>query len=246
MTGLMGPQVPGRPSGLPPMVEMPAVPIRAQSTPGSRLTAYVLRPLWLRRRELDVIATTAALIGGGWWLGDWPVALGVAVCLACLLGGVPSLRGWLADLLWRSRVIRKWDTAARFAGLTTHNDRVPRVMKAERTPAGERLRVRMPKGGAACDVEDRAPWLASSLEASAVLVAADEANARYAEVEVIRRDPLDAFGVLGWPWADAPRQGWVASAWDPIPVGVSETGDLITIALLSDGPEEITEGRDQR
>ncbi|TMR88299.1 hypothetical protein [Nonomuraea basaltis] len=245
MTGLMGPQVPGRPSGLPPMVEMPAVPIRAQSTPTSRLTTYVLRPVWLRRRELGLSLVTVALVGGAWRLGDWPVALGVAVCLASLVGGVPAVRGWLRDLLWRARVIRQWDKAARFAGLATHNDRIPRVMAAARTSAGERLRVRMPKGGAACDVEDRAPWLASSLEASDVRVQADEVNARYAEVEVIRRDPLDAFGVLTWPWADAPRQGWVASAWDPLPVGISETGELVTVALLSDGPEEI-EGRDQR
>ncbi|MGP3965741.1 hypothetical protein ACTWPT_58340 [Nonomuraea sp. 3N208] len=77
MTGLMGPQVPGRPSGLPPMVEMPAVPIRAQSTPGSRLTTYLLRPVWLRRRELGLSLVTVALVGGAWRLGDWPVALGV-------------------------------------------------------------------------------------------------------------------------------------------------------------------------
>ncbi|MFI7636198.1 hypothetical protein [Nonomuraea sp. NPDC049400] len=68
-----------------------------------------------------------SMLGGAWWLGDWPVALGVAVCLVSLFGGVPSVRGWLAGLLWRARVIRRWDTAARFAGLATHNDRIPRV-----------------------------------------------------------------------------------------------------------------------
>ncbi|MEU6713803.1 hypothetical protein ABZ897_20205 [Nonomuraea sp. NPDC046802] len=242
MTGLMGPQVPGRPSGLPPAVEMPAVPIRAQSTPGSRLTMYVLRPAWLARREIGLTSAVVASVAGGWLSGGWPIAVAVAVCLATALGGVPALRGWLVALLWRARVIRQWDRAARFAGLATHNDRVPRVMEAARTAAGERLLVRVPKGGAACDIEDRAPWLASSLEASDVRVAVDESNARYAHVEVIRRDPLDAFGVLAWPWSDAPDQGWVASAWDPIPVGVSETGELVTVSLLSDGPEQIAGG----
>ncbi|MFI6742130.1 hypothetical protein ACIBI9_55280 [Nonomuraea sp. NPDC050451] len=242
MTGLMGPQVPGRPSGLPPAVEMPAVPIRAQSTPGSRLTVYVLRPAWLARREIALTAAVVASVVGGWMVGGWPIAAAVAVCLLGALGGVPAVRGWLVDLLWRSHVIRRWDRAARFAGLATHNDRVPRVMEARRTAAGERLLVRVPKGGAACDIEDRAPWLASSLEASQVHVSADEVNARYAHVEVIRRDPLDGFGVLAWPWTDAPDQGWVASAWDPIPVGVSETGELVTVSLLSDGPEQIAGG----
>ncbi|NUW33651.1 hypothetical protein HTZ77_19750 [Nonomuraea sp. SMC257] len=231
---MLGPQVPGRPSGLPPAVEMPAVPIRAQNTRGSLLTMYVLRPAWLIRREIALTAAVVALVGGGWMLGGWPVALVVAVYLAAMLG-VSAVRGWLVALLWRARIIRRWDRAARFAGLATHNDRVPRVMEATPTGAGERLLVRVPKGGAACDIEDRAPWLASSLEAAEVLVSADDLNARYAHVEVIRRDPLDAFGVLGWPWADAPDQGWVADAWEPIPVGVSETGALVTVSLLSDG-----------
>ncbi|MFI6637436.1 hypothetical protein ACIBI7_51875 [Nonomuraea fuscirosea] len=221
------------------MVEMPAAPIRAQSTSASRLTMYVLRPMWLVRRELGLITATAAVLGGGWSLGGWPVMAGVAVWLVAMFGGVPAVRGWLGHLLWRSRVIRRWDRAARFAGLATYNDRIPRVMRAERTAAGERLRVRLPKGSAACEVDDRAPWLASSLAASGVVVTADEANARYALVEVIRRDPLAALGMLAWPWADAPDVGWMASAWEPIPVGVEENGELVTLALLggsADGP----------
>jgi hypothetical protein len=113
------------------------------------------------------------------------------------------------------------------------------VLKLWATAAGERLLVRLPKGGAAVDVEDRVPWLTASLHASAVHVSADEDNARYAVVEVIRRDPLDAFGVLAWPWAQAPQQGWVASAWDPIPAAISETGDLVTVALLSNSTSEV-------
>ncbi|MBN6056773.1 hypothetical protein JYK22_32905, partial [Nonomuraea sp. RK-328] len=172
---------------------------------------------------------------------------GLTCCIGCptrpgpandcrRVAGLPAVRRWLVGLLWRAHVIRRWDRAARFAGLATHNDRVPRVMEAVETGARERLLVRVPKGGAACDIEDRAPWLAASLEAAQVLVHADDVNARYAHVEVIRRDPLDGFGVLGWPWTDAPDHGWVADAWEPIPVGVSETGELVTVSLLSDGP----------
>ncbi|MEV4837032.1 hypothetical protein AB0K05_21060 [Nonomuraea sp. NPDC049486] len=242
MSGIGGPQVPGRPSGLPPMVEMPAAPIRAQSTAASRLTMYVLRPMWLLRRELGLITATGLLLGGGWSLGGWPVLAGLAVWLVAMFGGVPAVRGWLLHLLWYSRVIRRWDRAARFAGLATYNDRIPRVMRAERTAAGERLRVRLPKGSAACEVDDRAPWLASSLAASGVVVTADEVNARYALVEVIRRDPFAALGSLVWPWAGAPDAGWMSCAWEPIPVGVAENGELVTVALLSgsgDGPPEL-------
>ncbi|MEV4072247.1 hypothetical protein [Nonomuraea fuscirosea] len=231
MSAMFGPQVPGRPSGLPPALETPAVPIRTQSTPGSRLTVYLLRPAWLWRRELALTLAVLAAVGGSWLVGDWPFAVMIAVSLGSLLG-VPDARGWLAGVLWRARVIRRWDAACRFAGLATHNDRVPRIVVAARTPAGERLRVRLPKGGAAVDVADRGPWLASSLQASRVEVEADEDNARFAEVEVIRRDPLDGFGVLTWPWVPAPDEGWVASAWDPVPVGLGETGELVTVTLL--------------
>lgn len=237
MSGLMGPQVPGRPSGLPPAVEMPAVPIRAQSTPGSRLTMYLLRPAWLARRELGLTVVTVALVGGGWLNGGWPLALGVACCLATLVAFVPPLRRWLRAMLWRAHVVRRWDMAARFAGLATHNDRIPRVLEAIPSAAGERLHVRMPKGGAATDVEDRVPWLAASLEAADVRVHRDDLNARLAWVEVIRRDPLHAYEVLTWPWWDAPRLGQVASVWEPIPVGVGENGALVSIALMSDGHE---------
>ncbi|MEU8244752.1 hypothetical protein [Nonomuraea sp. NPDC048916] len=244
MSGLFGPQVPGRPSGLPPALETPVVPIRAQSTPGSRLTVYLLRPAWLARRELALAVAVVGVVGGGWLLGGWPLAVMVAVTLACLLA-VPGVRRWLAGVLWWARVVRRWDTACRFAGLATHNDRVPRVMGARRTPAGERLRVRLAKGGAAVDVADRAPWLASSLEASRVEVEADEVNARYAEVEIIRRDPLDGFGVLTWPWAPAAQEGWVASVWDPIPVGLGEAGEMVTVGLLSNASTEIERGSER-
>ncbi|MEV4216747.1 hypothetical protein [Nonomuraea sp. NPDC049725] len=213
------------------MVQTPAQPIRAVSTPGSRWTVYVLRPVWLARREIALSLLLLAALGCGWTVGGWPLALMVALSLASLLV-MPGVRGAVGALLWRARVIRRWDSAARYAGLATHNDRVPRVMGVTRTAAGERLRVRLPKGSAAVDVEDRVPWLTSSLRASAVRVAADEDNAQYATVEVIRRDPLDAFGVLTWPWAAAAEHGWVSSAWEPIPVAVAENGDTVMVALL--------------
>ncbi|MEV5414440.1 hypothetical protein AB0K60_37090 [Thermopolyspora sp. NPDC052614] len=242
MSGYMGPQVPGRPSGLPPAVEMPQIPVRVEATTTSRLTMYVLRPLWLGRRELALSLTVVALVGGGWLAGAalWPgrLAAGLvgasaaAVCLVGVVLGLPDVRARIGAMLWRSRVVRRWDRACRFAGLATHNDRVPRITRAERTPVGEVLRVRLPKGAAVADVADRIEYLTASLEVADVRAERDPDNARYVRVEVIRRDLLDEPGPVAWPWARPWLHGWQASMWDPLPVGVSAGGSVLYLALF--------------
>ncbi len=95
------------------------------------------------------------------------------------------------------------------------------------TAAGESLRVRVPAGGRVSELEGAAEAIAAVLQVRDVRVSRDRANARYAAVTVVRRDPLTAGGPLAWPHADATG----LSLWEPIPVGVDEDGSPVTVGL---------------
>ncbi len=58
-------------------------------------------------------------------------------------------------------------------------------------------------------------------------VSRDEGNAAWASVVIVRRDPLAQPGRIEWPHLAAP----VLSLWEPIPVGVDEDGQLVTVLL---------------
>jgi len=187
-----------------------------------------------------------ALAGAGWAAGIALVpgrpeagAAGAAAVLACLVSlvfGLEPVRSRLARMLWRSRLVREWDAACRFAGLATHNDRVPRIVHAERTTVGERLRVRLPKGAAMRDLEDRIEYLTAALEVAEVQAVRDGENARYGWVEVIRRDLLDESGPVPWPWAEAWRHGWQVSLWDhPLPIAMAGDGTVVYLELFDRG-----------
>jgi DNA segregation ATPase FtsK/SpoIIIE-like protein len=60
-----------------------------------------------------------------------------------------------------------------------------------------------------------------------VRVTREPANARYARVVVIRRDPLADPKSIPWPLAQAER----VSLWQPIPVGVDEDGSEVALSL---------------
>lgn len=230
-----GPQTPGRPVGLPPAVQRPAVPIRAESSPASRFTVYVLRPAWLWRRELCCVLLLAVMAG---WVraahGRW-AALGVVAAVIVVCVAVPVVRRRLGQWLSGGRLRRRWDAACRFAELATINDRIPRITKVCWVPAGERLRVRIPKGGTVEDLADQAERVAVVLRVREVRVSRDVDRAHWAHVEVVRRDPFLPSGDDGsdggpvvWPWVDRDR----VSLWDPLPVGVDEVGAAVWMTLV--------------
>lgn len=229
-----GPQTPGRPVGLPPVVQRPEVPIRAEYTPGSRLTVYLLRPAWLWRRELCCLLALSVVAGCVWAAyGRWAALAGVVQVIAVCVG-VPMLRQRLGRWLSGGRLRRRWDTACRFAELATINDRIPRIARVVWVPAGERLRVRIPKGGSAEDLADSAERVAVVLRVREVRVSRDVDRAHWAHVEVIRRDPflptgdLPDGGVIPWPWIDRDR----VSLWEPLPVAIDEVGGLVAVNLV--------------
>jgi hypothetical protein len=216
---------------VPPLVEQTPPTLRpaTRTTAAAWLVRLVLRPLWLWRVELA--AVIAAVLVVRWLLvvvgGPLAGLVLVVVALSLPLWPVGVRRGvWL--VLHRSRVRRDWSVAARHAGLATHNDRIPRAVKVVPIPAGDRLRVRIPAGGRTSALAEQAEVIAACLEARELRVVREPDNARYATVTIVRRDPLASAGAVPWPYQAAAR----LSLWQPIPVGVNEDGEWITVSLF--------------
>jgi hypothetical protein len=205
----------------------PVVAPYVESRPADWLLLAILRPAWAYRLELSLVVLLAVAYV---WLGD---QLGradadrVLVAAAFVLAVVPWTREPLARLLARSHVRRRWALACRHAELASRNDRVPWVMRCVLTRAGEQLRVRLPAGSQAPDLENASERLAAFLGVREVRVTRDPANARYARVVVLRRDPLADPQPIPWPLTKDDR----CSLWAPIPVGEDEDGNQVEILL---------------
>jgi hypothetical protein len=197
-------------------------------SPGSLFLLTVLRPAWAYRVEL---AGVLGLAVAYYWLSarfNGRTAEAVILAAAIVVAVVPFTREGLAGLLHRAHLRRRWELACRHAELANRNDHTPRITRAGLVPSGELLRVRMPAGGAVADLEKAAEPVAAFLEARELRVARDPGNARYARVVVVRRDPLAELPGLMWPNLGAAR----LSAWQPIPVGINEDGQLVTVSLV--------------
>jgi hypothetical protein len=200
----------------------------ARIRPGSLFLLTVLRPAWAYRFELVGILGLAVAY---YWLSarySGRVAEVVILAAAAVVAAVPFTREGLAGLLWRSHLRRRWALACRHAELANRNDHTPRITKAGLVPSGDLLRVRMPAGSAVADLEKRAEPVAAFLEARELRVSREAGNARYARVVVVRRDPLA--DLPGLPWPNLPAPG--LSVWQPVPVGIDEDGELVTVGLI--------------
>jgi hypothetical protein len=170
----------------PPPVVAPSVEAR----PPDWLFLAVLRPAWAYRLELALILLLWVV--HHWLLGELGRyrADSLIVAVALVVGLLNWTRDPLAAALARSHIRRRWALACRHADLASRNDRVPWVMRCTLTRAGELLRVRLPAGAQVPDLEDAAERIAAFLGVREVRVTREPANARYARVVVIRRDPL--------------------------------------------------------
>jgi hypothetical protein len=211
-------------------LERPPVTIRParRTSPLGRFLISIARPAWAWRLELTIVAVLATAWGVlAIHLGRVLASLVYLLLVLSLALLPPAWLAWLRSMLYRSRVRRRFGLAVRYAGLATHNDRVPRVLKMEPAPAGDLLRVRVPAGGTVNDLAERREAVAAYLEVRDVRVLRDPDNARLAEVTIMRRDPLAAWESIPWPYADAAR----LSLWFPIPVGVDESGQYVYVTL---------------
>jgi hypothetical protein len=186
------------------------------------LVVGALGALWRCRLELGFVAL---LVGGQVFLSGVIGAVAAAVVLVALVGlvvAIPITRGWLLRPLRAAWVRRAWWRAWTDCEL-------PRVRAGRVTeiPAGELVRVRASRGSSLEFVEHRAEELAVCLQAREVRVTRDPDNAARGTVTVVRRDPLA--GLVSVPWPH--REAEALSLWEPIPVGVDELGETVTVTL---------------
>jgi hypothetical protein len=205
----------------------PVVAPYVEPRPADWLLLAVLRPAWAYRAELALLTLLAAAYV---WLGN-QLGRQDADRLIVAAAFIVALLGWtrepLARSLARSHIRRRWALACRHAELASRNDRVPWVMRCGLTRAGEQLRVRLPAGAQVPDLENASERLAAFLGVREVRISRDAANARYARVVVLRRDPLADPAPIPWPLVQAGRR----SLWDAIPVGEDEDGNQVTVTL---------------
>jgi hypothetical protein len=178
--------------------------------------------LWRCRLEIGLVASLAAvfvLLAG--LVGDVAGGLIVAAAVGGLLA-IPAVRRRVLWSLRAARVRRAWWRAWTDCEL-------PRVRAGRVTqiPAGELVRVRASRGSSLADVEARAEELAVCLRAREVRVARDPDDAATGTVTLVRRDPLAGMLSVPWPHRDAEA----LSLWEPVPVGVDELGDTVTVTL---------------
>ncbi len=160
-------------------------------------------------------------------LGVEQVALLLAAVAAAVAAVHPASQRTARGAVHRSGVRRAWLRACRTLALVADDGRVPTVVATRSVPAGDRLRVRLPRGAAADDLAEAAPRLARQLGVQEVRVTPDADDARRATVTLVRRDPLAGAVTVPWPLGTAER----ASLWEPVPLGVDENGDEVAVAL---------------
>jgi DNA segregation ATPase FtsK/SpoIIIE-like protein len=190
--------------------------------PWLRVVQWVGRRVSRWRFELAGVLVTLVAYGRlAAVFGAWPVRL-VGVGLVVGVMAWPGSRRLVLRRFAHSRVRRQFLAGARRVGLVTAEDRVRDV------PAGERLTLRVPPGCTVTRIEAAAEELAVCLRVRDVRAKRAEDDASRVWLTVVRRDPLASFAPLPWPAADASRM----SLWEPVPVGIDEDGQPVTVGLV--------------
>ena len=212
------------------------------STAGTRRTApsnepsiveamllALARTVWAFGLELLTLATVLAPTVAG-EVQDHPTlgAVGsVALFLAAI--GIGPVRRTLARVFHGAGVRRCWHRAVRSlaqSGNHSMRGQAVAIRKVRRCPAGDVLDVVVPVGATVADLDKAGEALAAILQLRDLRVLRHPANARFARVTLIRRDPLSV-PAPPWPHLQAPR----LSLWDPIPIGVDDDGAPVTVTL---------------
>ena len=192
------------------------------------IISAALRLVWGFRLELVTLiglwaAWSAAINAVGIIFGS----VGIAVLVAGLLAW-PAGRRWIWRQARFARVRRRFTAALRtstFDHKGTH--RTPTILRVKATPAGYSLQVRVPPGTSVLDLENAAEVTAAAMGVADIRVNRHRSNASLADVAVIYRDSLASPTPLAWPLGEAKR--W--RLWDPIPVGLDENGQTVSVTL---------------
>ena len=190
---------------------------------GAAEVIFALLATW--RVELCLLAPFVAL--GVWsYLHFGPIAAGVAVTLLALLVVVPAPnRHLLARVLHKASVRRRLEMAFRSRpGVLA--DRPPYVGKIAKTNVGDRIELGLRHGTSIEELERAEPILAASLGVRDIRLVVDPARHDHVTLTITWRDPFEA-AALPCPLVAASH----FDAWKPIPVGVDEEGEIVTLSL---------------
>ncbi|CAN5400748.1 hypothetical protein BH24ACT7_BH24ACT7_05270 [soil metagenome] len=185
------------------------------------------RAVWALRIEIVTVGFLTAL----WLITDrahgstaaWS-AVATVIAVVVVIG---PIRRRTARLFQHARIRRQWGRAVRAAQIACLQERIPTARRMRDIPAGERFHVRMPPGSSVPDLERSAEVIAAALGIRELRVRRNPANASRAEVVIARRDPLAGDTPMPWPESESPQ----LSLWRPIPVGIGEDGQVVTVSL---------------
>ncbi len=189
------------------------------------IVTLFVRAAWRWRTELlmlIIVAAAATLadnkLGNPWGL----LVVGLAVGIVLAVG---RSRDFLRKLLYVSKIKRRWILAADDAQLRSHIGNLPTAKKVYKTPVGDELVVKVPRGSCVEDIEKQSSVLASNLGARQVNVERIKASAAYARVVVVWQE---AFDEMANPWPVSLQE---MSLWNQIPVGLDENGQTVSVGL---------------
>ena len=183
-------------------------------------------------RQLAVWRVELVLLGIPTGLGLWLyVRFGLFLAIAALLAlgttvlGVGPLRRSLGRLLHRGNVRRHLE--ATFHSLPgVLSEKRPRIVKITRTTFGDRVELVLWRGTSIDDLVKAEAVLAASLGVRQVRCVANAAKRNLVTLTITRDDPFNE-AALRFPLLDASH----VTLWDPIPVGVDEDGEIVTLSL---------------
>jgi hypothetical protein len=190
---------------------------------GAAEVIFALLAAW--RVELCLLAPPVAL--GVWtYLHFGPVCAGVAVTFLVLFVLVPAtLRHLLARILHIASVRRRLEMAFRsLPGVLS--DRPPHVVKIVRTKVGDRVELGLRHGTSIEELQRAEAVIAASLGVRGVRMVVDPSRHDHVTLSITRRDPFESTAPP-CPLITTPN----FDAWGPIPVGVDEEGEIVTLSL---------------
>jgi len=190
--------------------------------------AYLFRQLDRFRVELGLLLVVVAA-GAGWWDAVGIAgAVGATTGLVAVLTALRPSRRLVGRIMWRARVRRSVLAAIYSLYLPEMHWTDPRVLQIDRTPAGEQVQLLLPRGACLPDLEPHAERLAAWMSLADLRLERDPSDARRCTLSTIRRDPLSEPLTHQWPHLDAAQ----LSLWDPIPVGVDDSGRIVSLTLV--------------
>lgn len=187
-----------------------------------------LRWAWPWRREL---AAASVLCGAWYGLGQtmptWPALLVLVLLVSCLVA-IRPVRAWLFGWFRVARTRRLFVAGLALVRPAIPSGRPPWILRTRTTPVGERLHLRLRPGQSAEGLEARIEELRAAVRARDVRITRDPHRSHRVSVDIVRRDPLTATTNIGWADQDAD----VLSMWNPVHLGVAETGEAVRLSLV--------------